>query len=156
MVRRSSTKSNPNDPDWSPASDRPDFQSGPTHALAKPNRKEIHLELLTLRPALAGALTSANCSAFPPVQCKGDGVDRRRCAFGGSVRVRRGDTSVAPSTTSTTTATVVPSTSPEADAPLQLLVLGDSIAISEMGCGDCVGFDELFASHIEGVVGPTG
>lgn len=36
---------------------------------------------------------------------------------------------------------------------LRLLVLGDSIAIPGMGCGDCEGFDRRYATHLEGLSG---
>jgi hypothetical protein len=37
--------------------------------------------------------------------------------------------------------------------PLHLLILGDSIAIPEIGCGQCVGFDRRYADHIEQATG---
>lgn len=36
---------------------------------------------------------------------------------------------------------------------LQLLILGDSIAISSMGCGSCVGFDEQYRTFLEEATG---
>lgn len=55
-------------------------------------------------------------------------------------------TTSAPSPTPATSTTSTP-------IPLQLLVLGDSIAIPEMGCGQCVGFDQQYANHIKDVTG---
>ena len=45
-------------------------------------------------------------------------------------------------------ASVVPSTSEPSDV-LRLVVLGDSIAVPAVGCGDCTGFDELYADYLE-------
>ena len=45
-----------------------------------------------------------------------------------------------------------PTASPSAStSDLRVLVLGDSIAIPEMGCGDCIGFDQQYASYLEEV-----
>lgn len=54
-----------------------------------------------------------------------------------------------------TAATVPPavSSSPVGPAALQLLVLGDSIAIPEMGCGGCLGFDRQYATYLESLTG---
>lgn len=39
------------------------------------------------------------------------------------------------------------------DEPLRLLILGDSIAIPEIGCGSCEGFDQHYAAYLERVTG---
>ncbi len=51
--------------------------------------------------------------------------------------------------------TIAPATaSPSLDRnTIHLLVLGNSIAIPEMGCGGCVGFDQQYASYLEEVTG---
>ncbi len=36
---------------------------------------------------------------------------------------------------------------------LRLVILGDSIAVPEVGCGDCTGFDELYADYLESSTG---
>ena len=52
-----------------------------------------------------------------------------------------------------------PTTAPATASPsldpgtLRLLVLGDSIAIPEMGCGGCIGFDQQYASYLGEVTG---
>jgi lysophospholipase L1-like esterase len=48
----------------------------------------------------------------------------------------------------TVTQTVVPSATASTD-PLRLVVLGDSIAVPEVGCGACIGFDEQYAAYLE-------
>ncbi len=52
----------------------------------------------------------------------------------------------------------VPTATPQASASvasnaLRLLVLGDSIAIPEMGCGSCEGFDQQYATYLETLTG---
>jgi lysophospholipase L1-like esterase len=49
-------------------------------------------------------------------------------------------------------ASTVPATTPPADV-LRLVVLGDSIAVPAIGCGDCTGFDELYADYLETLTG---
>lgn len=50
----------------------------------------------------------------------------------------------------TTEPTAPISLSPSPEAGINLLVLGDSIPIKEMGCGStCAGFDELYAAYLE-------
>jgi lysophospholipase L1-like esterase len=49
-------------------------------------------------------------------------------------------------------ASVVPSTSEPSDV-LNLVVLGDSIAVPSVGCGDCTGFDELYADYLTTLTG---
>ncbi len=44
-------------------------------------------------------------------------------------------------------ASVVPSTAEPSDV-LRLVILGDSIAVPAVGCGDCTGFDELYADYL--------
>jgi lysophospholipase L1-like esterase len=46
------------------------------------------------------------------------------------------------------TQSVVPSATASA-LPLRLVILGDSIAVPEVGCGACLGFDEQYATHLE-------
>lgn len=51
-----------------------------------------------------------------------------------------------------------PTATPQASASvvsnaLRLLVLGDSIAIPEMGCGSCEGFDQQYATYLETLTG---
>ena len=50
--------------------------------------------------------------------------------------------------TGSTTPTVVTSPTASAD-PLRLVILGDSIAVPEVGCGTCIGFDEQYAAYLE-------
>jgi lysophospholipase L1-like esterase len=58
-----------------------------------------------------------------------------------------------PSTPSTpTTSDDIATTTTTVEA-LQLLILGDSIAIPEMGCGSCVGFDEQYRAYLEEATG---
>ena len=53
------------------------------------------------------------------------------------------------STASTSpTTSAVPSIGASSEV-LRLVVLGDSIAVPAIGCGDCTGFDELYADHLE-------
>lgn len=54
--------------------------------------------------------------------------------------------------TTSPSASTVPSTSEPSDA-LRLVVLGDSIAVPGIGCGDCTGFDELYADYLESLTG---
>jgi Tol biopolymer transport system component/lysophospholipase L1-like esterase len=63
--------------------------------------------------------------------------------------------SATPNTTDASATTDAPTTSKPATTglptvePLQLLILGDSVAIPSMGCGSCVGFDEQYRAHLE-------
>ncbi len=50
--------------------------------------------------------------------------------------------------TVSTNPTVVPSAAASSDA-LRLVILGDSIAVPEVGCGACIGFDEQYAAYLE-------
>ena len=49
-------------------------------------------------------------------------------------------------------ASATPSTSAGSE-PLHIVVIGDSIAIPEMGCGACTGFDELYADYLGTLTG---
>jgi lysophospholipase L1-like esterase len=50
--------------------------------------------------------------------------------------------------------TAAPSASTAASPePLRLVVLGDSIAVPAIGCGDCTGFDEQYAEYLEMLTG---
>jgi lysophospholipase L1-like esterase len=76
-------------------------------------------------------------------------------ACGGAAQTSSAPTS-APTTSDAPTAGSAPTTSDVATTttagaldPLQLLILGDSIAIPSMGCGSCVGFDEQYRAHLE-------
>ena len=52
--------------------------------------------------------------------------------------------------TASTTPTTVASATPAASADLlRLVILGDSIAVPEVGCGACIGFDEQYAAYLE-------
>jgi hypothetical protein len=52
--------------------------------------------------------------------------------------------------TASATPTTVASATPAASAdPLRLVILGDSIAVPEVGCGACIGFDEQYAAYLE-------
>ena len=54
------------------------------------------------------------------------------------------------SATPTTVVSAPPAASATASAdPLRLVILGDSIAVPEVGCGECIGFDEQYAAHLE-------
>jgi lysophospholipase L1-like esterase len=54
------------------------------------------------------------------------------------------------SATPTTVASATPAASATASAdPLRLVILGDSIAVPEIGCGECIGFDEQYAAYLE-------
>ena len=62
----------------------------------------------------------------------------------------------APAPAIASAAAVVASTVPSSTATLasiKLLVLGDFIAIPEMGCGACIGFDQRYATYLEGLTG---
>lgn len=59
----------------------------------------------------------------------------------------------APAPSSTSAPASAPASATAVPAALQLLVLGDSIAIPEMGCGDCVGFDKQYATYLEDLTG---
>ena len=50
--------------------------------------------------------------------------------------------------TGSATPSMVASATVSAD-PLRLVVLGDSIAVPEVGCGACIGFDEQYAAYLE-------
>ena len=49
-------------------------------------------------------------------------------------------------------ASTVPATTAPADV-LRLVVLGDSIAVPAVGCGECTGFDELYADYLATLTG---
>jgi len=53
------------------------------------------------------------------------------------------------STASATPSTVATATPAASADPLRLVILGDSIAVPEAGCGECTGFDEQYAAYLE-------
>jgi lysophospholipase L1-like esterase len=54
--------------------------------------------------------------------------------------------STIPTVVMSPTASATPAASAD---PLRLVILGDSIAVPEVGCGGCVGFDEQYAAYLE-------